>query len=130
MSTGKKALIVDDDETIQKLLTRLCQLHGVDADAVSSFGEVEDLFKNGDQCYDIYFLDLILPGASGWDILGLLREIDSAKDKPVIVISGASLSEDERNKLLQKADYIILKQSFSVRMFKDVLQRFLKIDVF
>ena len=130
MNTGMRALIVDDDETIQRLLTRLCNLHGVASDAASSFQEVEDLFKTGDLDYDIYFLDLILPGASGWDILGLIRDMDSAKNKPVIIISGANLSDEEREKLLRKADFIMLKQSFSVRSFKDVLQRFLQIDVF
>ena len=130
MNTGMRALIVDDDETIQRLLTRLCNLHCVASDAASSFQEVEDLFKTGDLDYDIYFLDLILPGASGWDILGLIRDMDSAKNKPVIIISGANLSDEEREKLLRKADFIMLKQSFSVRSFKDVLQRFLQIDVF
>lgn len=125
MSNRKRALIIDDDETIRKLLVRLCEANGVDADAVCSFSEIEAIFNTGDLDYDIYFVDLVLPQVSGWEIILRIRELDQAKDKPVIVISGANIAVSEREKLLMKADYVMLKQAFSLSLFKDVLQRYL-----
>ena len=125
MSKRKKALIIDDDVTIQKLLVQLCLNNGVDADAVSSFSEIETMLSRSDLDYDIYFVDLVLPQVSGWEIIVRIREMDHIRDKPVVVISGAKIAGEERQKLLQKANYVMLKQEFSVSLFKRVLLQFL-----
>ncbi len=128
MSKRKKALIIDDDVIIQKLLVQLCLNNGVDADAVSSFSEIEAMFSRSDLDYDIYFVDLVLPQVSGWEIIVRIREMEHVRDKPVVVISGAKIAGEERQKLLQKANYVMLKQEFSVSLFKRVLQQYLGVQ--
>ncbi len=123
MKTIEKALIIDDDETIREMLTKLCERFDIHADAVYSLRDVHAIFNGNDQPYDLFFVDLILPEMNGWDILGLIRDTPATKDKTAVVLSGAVCSQEEKEKLLRKADFVLDKQTFSVAKFKDILQK-------
>lgn len=60
---------------------------------------------------DVVLLDLILPGKSGFDILGELKASAELKSVPVIVLSNLG-QEDEMNRALQLGakDFIIKTQ--------------------
>jgi len=69
---GNRVLIVDDDPTLGRVMCRMLQSAGIEADSVLS-GEsaLEKLSQNG---YDLVFLDLRMPGLDGVETLRLIRE--------------------------------------------------------
>jgi two-component system, OmpR family, KDP operon response regulator KdpE len=82
-----RVLAVDDNPSIQKLVSVNLQARGY---AVTAAGTGEDalrLFTPGD--YDLVLLDLILPGLSGLEVCTQIRQ---QSDVPIIVLSAR---EDE-----------------------------------
>ena len=113
-----KVLIVEDNaltrHTIKSLLDKLG--HEV-------VGEAEDSVE-AVRCFtelkpDVVFLDLILPGKSGVEILGELRRINP---KAKIVIITAVEQEEIDRQLSDKGADAIMRKPFSFEDFKDLLK--------
>lgn len=111
-------MIVEDNAltryTIKSLLNRLG--HEVVGEAEDSVGAVK--------CFtelrpDVVFLDLILPGKSGVEILEELRKINP---KPKIVIITAVDQEEIDLKLSNKGANAVMRKPFSFEEFKNLLK--------
>jgi excisionase family DNA binding protein len=78
---GGAVLIVDDDPDIRQLMEDVDEGEGYQATAVES-GEkaIEELNK---QHFDFVFLDLMLPGITGVDVLRFIKE---RKNKTIVAI--------------------------------------------
>jgi two-component system, OmpR family, KDP operon response regulator KdpE len=83
----ESVLVVDDNLSIQKLVSVNLQARGYAVDVVGTGEEALRRFK--DSTYDLVILDLILPGMSGIDVLSLIRQLS---DVPIVVLSAR---EDE-----------------------------------
>ena len=86
-----RVLVVDDNQSIQKLVSVNLQVRGYAVDVAGSGEEALRLFKAGD--YDLLMLDLILPGLSGLEVCTHIRQ---QSDVPIIVLSAR---EDEELKV-------------------------------
>jgi two-component system KDP operon response regulator KdpE len=82
-----RVLVVDDNLSIQKLVSVNLQARGYAVDVTGTGEEALRLFKEG--AYDLVILDLILPGLSGIDVCALMRQLS---DIPIVVLSAR---EDE-----------------------------------
>jgi two-component system KDP operon response regulator KdpE len=82
-----RVLIVDDDLSIQKLVSVNLQARGYTVDVAGTGEEALRLLKLGE--YDLVILDLILPDMSGIDVCAHLRQLS---DVPIVVLSAR---EDE-----------------------------------
>lgn len=113
-----KVLLVEDNAltryTIKALLDRLG--HQVVAEAEDGAGAVKYLaeFKP-----DVVFLDLILPGRSGVEVLEDLRNVDPKVR--VVVITAVEQEEVDRS-LLDKGIHAILRKPFSFEDFKTLMK--------
>ncbi len=114
MSTKNKAriLLVDDEESVQKLLTYPLQKDGYDVVVAGDGQEALQLFSDSD--FDLVVLDIMLPKMDGLDVCRRLRETSSvpivmltAKDEEVDKVLGLELGAD---------DYIT--KPFSMREFR------------
>ena len=83
----ERVLVVDDNLSIQKLVSVNLQARDYAVDVSGTGEEALRLFKDG--IYDLVILDLILPGMSGIDVCALLRQ---QSDVPIVVLSAR---EDE-----------------------------------
>ena len=77
-------LIIDDEETICKSLKWTLEKLGHKIVYKLDFEEGKKSILQ--KKYDIYFIDLILPGGSGIDLIKLIRE--RTKDGIIIIITG------------------------------------------
>lgn len=110
----KKALVVDDELDICRLLTLHLKALGLDAEYVSTIGEAKTRISPAG--YDVIFVDLNLPDGSGFDLLESLNLIHSTSR--VIVISAYDV---ERKKVLESGADGFIPKPFSKRTIELVL---------
>lgn len=90
---GEKILIVDDDVSVCKVISRVVSSKGMQPSMAHSGEEAIRLLEgNG---YDLVVLDLTLGEVDGWEVLEQIR--GRKLDVPVIILSGNS---ESYNKLL------------------------------
>jgi DNA-binding NtrC family response regulator len=78
-----RILVIDDEESIRELLTDFLESKGLDVVSASDGGSGFHLLK--EEKFDLFLLDLMMPGMSGLDVL---REVASEEiNVPSIVIT-------------------------------------------
>ena len=99
--TAKKAriLLVDDNELNIHIVSMLLKATGVSMDTVLSGEEALDLIK--DNHYDIMFIDYMMPGMNGIDLLNAIRKEypDVYENTPIFALT-AAINTEARDKLL------------------------------
>ena len=102
----KKILIIEDDEFLRKLIVSKIKEHGFNVlEAVD--GE-EGIKKIQEEKPDLVLLDLILPGAGGFEVLSKMKEDRGLSSIPVIILANLGQKEDiERGLKLGAVDYLI-----------------------
>jgi len=83
---GTKMLIIDDSKTVCALLRKMLEQNNYDV-SIALDGE-SGLALVKEQRPDLIFLDIVLPGMNGFQVLRLLRKSPLTKNIPVIMISG------------------------------------------
>ncbi len=78
-------LFVDDDTDSLAMYVKAVSLANYEADIASSAMEGWDLIKKN--LYNLIFVDLNIPGVSGYDLLVKVRKNRKTKKIPVIIIS-------------------------------------------
>lgn len=104
MSVNKKILIVEDEESIAELEKDYLEMNGYEV-TVETNG-TSGLSRTYDEEFDLYILDLMLPGVDGFDICQSIRE---RFDKPVLMVSAKKDDEDKIKGLGLGADDYITK---------------------
>jgi PAS domain S-box-containing protein len=79
-------LFVDDEEVVLSIGQNILHAHGYAVRPASSGQEAVDIFRMAAQEISLVVLDMTMPGMSGEDVFGCLREIKS--DIPIVISSG------------------------------------------
>jgi DNA-binding response OmpR family regulator len=79
-----RALVVEDDESITRLVVRLLEQEGFLIDAASTAADARQLERVND--YSLITLDMLLPDGHGMSVLEAIRERRSAAS--VLIVSG------------------------------------------
>lgn len=90
---GLRVLIVDDSRTIVAALSHMLRQNGYDT--VSAEDAETALKMAGEDPPDLIFLDIVLPGMSGFTALRKLRRNPATEAVPVIMISGNPQAVEE-----------------------------------
>ena len=111
MSDRKRIIVVDDEPDICDILRFNLNAEGYETDVAYSAEEAQkcELGK-----YDLVLLDIMMPGASGYDFADMLRKSEDTAGVPVIVISAKDAEEDLLKGFEAGADDYVTKP-FSVR---------------
>ena len=83
---GSRFLIIDDSPTIVAVLSRMLQHSGFEAITAYSAERGIDLAET--ELPHLIFLDIVLPGMSGFEALRHLRRNELTRNIPIIMISG------------------------------------------
>lgn len=91
-TTGKKILLVDDDDALRESLTEQLQLHEEFATATAANGSAAlDAVK--DDYFDAIVLDVGLPDMDGREVCRLMRR--NGVKSPIIMLTGHDTDADE-----------------------------------
>jgi len=106
MSNDHTILLVEDDTFLIDILVQKFQSDGYE---VIHAGDGESaLEKAHENEPDLIFLDIILPGMNGFEVLKQLKEDEKIKDIPVAFLSNLGQKEDiEKGKRLGAIDFIV-----------------------
>lgn len=124
MSTA--VMVADDDPNVRELVTLYCTREGISVIAVADGRDV--LKQVAAQAPDLLVLDIMLPGADGWEVCRTLRGSPNPRDRsiPIIMLTARDEEPDRILGLELGADDYVTKP-FSPRelvaRIKAVLRR-------
>ena len=87
-------LVVDDERNIRRTLGLVLSGEGYRVAEAESAEQALALIEGGQTPVDLAIIDIMLPGMSGLDLLARLRQDDTTRELPVIVISGHATVHD------------------------------------
>ncbi|PCH79862.1 MAG: hypothetical protein COB90_10395 [Hyphomicrobiales bacterium] len=119
----KSILLIEDDVNTQKAVKHVIGSDDVNVVTVSTGKEGLDAL--GAATFDCIILDLNLPDMSGFDLLDTMSATKIAVTTPIIVHTGKNLSVEERQKLENLANSVIVKCSESPSRLVDDVNLFL-----
>jgi signal transduction histidine kinase/CheY-like chemotaxis protein len=106
-----RILIIDDDEVSRYVLKSLLSRQTYDVlEAASGGGGLTRARQEQPQAI---FLDLVMPGMSGYEVLNRLKADPATRGIPVIISTSKSLSEGEREQLMRECAAILSKENSS-----------------
>lgn len=122
---GTKVIIVEDDKFLgglvsKKLIDEGCVVRHIESGELAQAAAESDV-------PDIMFLDLLLPGMSGFDVLAGIKKADKTKDIPVIVLSNLGEREDIKRGLDLGATSFLIKASMTVDSIISEAARILRV---
>ena len=85
-------MIVEDDEELNEVLQYNLTRAGYQVSQAWDGREAMDALR--ERPPDLLLLDLMLPGANGWDVCRFLAESPELKDIPIIIFTAKSARED------------------------------------
>jgi CheY-like chemotaxis protein len=120
MADKKQVLIVDDDYLVRTVIGKVAEKYGAVVTMADNGKEGRDAIGRKND-FDLVFLDLLMPQNSGWDVLDSIRSNTETADIPVVIVSGAPISDTEKQKLSEKVTTFVNKETFSLAEFERIV---------
>lgn len=104
---NKRVLVVDDDQSIQRVLVQTLELEGYEV--VTASDGVEALETLAGELPDVVILDVMMPKLDGLDVLKRMRAQERTQTVPVILLTARSSQEDIWEGWQSGVDYYMTK---------------------
>ncbi len=105
---GKTILVIEDEDALQEAIRRKLSVAGYNVLYAGTAERGLEILEHGVPYPDLIWLDLLLPGMGGFQLLELMRTNPSFKDIPVMVASvSASPEKIQRAFRLNIVEYIV-----------------------
>ena len=99
MMSGKRILLVDDNELNLEIAQAILEMAGFDVDTAGDGTEaVEKVSKCGDDLYDLVLMDIRMPIMDGYEATRRIRRLPDARQSQVPVVALTAFSDEESNK--------------------------------
>ena len=126
MADGKRArkmpanvLVIDDDPQAVGLVKAILKPFNVRVSAVDSArAGIEQALRNKP---DLVILDLVMPGADGFEVVAALRRDKELSRVPILVHTAKTLTAEDRQRLDGKVESIVEKAEFQPERFLELL---------
>jgi CheY-like chemotaxis protein len=112
----ERFLVVDDNPVVRFVIGQIAERHGASVTFATDGEEAQDAIRKGER-FDAVFLDLLMPNASGWDVLNMIQENPETTTTPVYIVSGAPISPEEKKRLRGRTAGFLDKGAFDVDEF-------------
>ena len=110
-TAGSRVLIVEDDETTRTMLRRLLVGEGCIVSEAANGRLAMNMLD--DKPPNLVLLDLMMPEMDGFEFLSNFREVENCIDVPVVVVTAADLSAEDRARLNGGVEQILQKTAFT-----------------
>lgn len=114
-----RIMIIDDEEAFRYIL-RKC-LSNIDCDVTESGDGMEGIRMCRELRPDLIFLDLNMPGRSGWQFLQDLAASEKLAGTPVVIVTSQALSTEARTLLEPCTRGIVMKNELSEETINQVV---------
>jgi len=118
-----KVVLVEDTVGTRTLYRDLLENHGYLAFDAENGEEGLTLINNVKP--DLILLDLLLPRMNGFEVLKKIRDTESTKNIPVIIISALHSESAKQTALLLGANLYLVKESLSTAQILESVDSFL-----
>jgi len=112
--------VVDDEESARYLVRRCLPLPTFEV--IEAPDAVDGHRRARADGPDVIVLDLVMPGITGPQLLADLRADPLTARIPVVIVTGASLTDTDRRDLGQSASAIVLKTELSRHTLPDIVR--------
>lgn len=119
------ALVVDDSSTVRAQVGLGLKIFGASADFAESAEQAFDLLAH--KSYNIAFLDVVLPGADGYQVCKTIKKNPKHKETVVIMLTSKSSTFDRVKASLAGCDSFLTKPVQN-EQFQEVLGKYLITD--
>jgi CheY-like chemotaxis protein len=106
-----RALVIDDEEAARYALAS--QLAPLGLEVEEAADPRLGLRRTREARPDVLFLDLIMPGLFGFEVLERLREDPATQDLPVVVVTSKALGPEEESRLAAQGAALLHKDELS-----------------
>jgi CheY-like chemotaxis protein len=114
-------MIVDDNQDFADSLKILLEAEGYRAVAMYSG---ENALKNIEDINpSLLFLDLLMPGIDGFAVVKRLRSQERWRDLPIVIVSGAEITNGQRKSLNTLTQEFIEKGQFSKEIITSTIKK-------
>ncbi|ANN76668.1 histidine kinase [Bordetella flabilis] len=120
---ANRILVVEDDPDLRTSISLLLQADDIE---ITTAGTVAEALEHlSERTFDCMVMDLMLPDASGYDLLEQMGSGRKYAFPPVIVYTGRALTRDEEQRLRRYSRSIIIKGAKSPERLVDEVTLFL-----
>ncbi len=105
--SGRRILVVDDEPHIRRVLSTVLGDRGFEITMAND--GIEGLDELSDGAFDLVILDLMMPGASGLEILSRIRSGAERAETPVIILTAKGQDTDREAAIAGGADDFLTK---------------------
>ncbi|NID15844.1 ATP-binding protein [Luteibacter yeojuensis] len=117
---SQRCLVVDDNAANREIVGRILDRAG-HATVFSESGD-EALARLADEHFDLIFMDLHMPGSSGWDVLGRIEAARRTGSVPPIVMLSADSSHDAVRIAFKAGARAYLTKPIAAQRMLDVIE--------
>ena len=103
-----RILVADDEPHIRRILTTLLEAASFEVDPVAD-GPTALEHLQGDSGYDLVLLDIMMPGATGLEVLDRLRALEHRRGVPVVILTAKGQDADRDEAFNLGADDFVTK---------------------
>jgi CheY-like chemotaxis protein len=120
---ARRLLVVEDDAVLRESLSLMLRADDIE---ITTAGTVAEALEHlAGRTFDCMVMDLMLPDASGYDLLEQMADGRKYAFPPVIVYTGRALTRDEEQRLRRYSRSIIIKGAKSPERLIDEVTLFL-----
>lgn len=120
-SNNQPILIVDDNQDFAEALKSMLELEGYHP--VALFGG-EEALKNIEAINpSLLILDLIMPGVDGFAVVKQLRSQERWNNLPIVILSGADITNEQRRDMDKLIEEFIDKGHFSKELISNTIKK-------
>ena len=116
-----KILVADDDENFLRLMGQFLAEESLEFHLASSGRDA--LKMMGKQCPDILILDIMMPELDGFAVLDEMQSIAGWENISVIIVTSKDLTDKERDRLEERAGYIVGKSGSSMEKVLEIIMQ-------
>lgn len=110
---GKTILWIEDDVLISEIIKKKLQRYDVNLLHAYDSGEAFKYLDDGENP-DIIFLDILLPGMNGYEILERLKSEEATKNIPVIILTNFGQKSEIEKGLKLGAEKFLIKATITL----------------